>query len=444
MSQELKREYSLRDLVLFHITAIITLRWISFAAARGTTSLGLWVLSFFVFLLPIAFVVIDFSRKMPVEGGIYQWTKNTLGPFHGYICAWCYVVNNLFYFPALLVSVAGYAAFTYFVKDPAIQNDTTYVKLFSLGALWAVLFLNLIGVRIGKWVQNIGGLSIWIPGTLVIILGIIHYFQSGSATHFSSANYFPSFSSFDTWTAWASICFAFTGIELASTMSEEVKDPVRNIPRSIYLAGICVTGIYILGTISILVTIGSANTNLVTGIIQSISAVLSSMGLKNISPLVALLLTIGGLGTLGAWLAGAARLPYTVGVDRYLPAVFGRLHPRWGTPYVSLLTLGIISSGIIWMSFAGSSVKTAYSILNSATLILYFIPFLYLFSSHIAMNWRTEKRLIGFVLAFAGTVSTVIAIILSLIPPADSTEPQLYILEVGGGSAVMVLISVVL
>src|SRR5437867_8734768 len=119
--EQLRREYSFRDLILFHITAIVTLRWISFAAARGPSSLSLWCLSFFVFLLPIAYVVIDFSRRMPEEGGLYQWTKHTLGPFHGFICAWCYVVNNLFYFPSLLVTVAGYAAFTMAANNEALQ-----------------------------------------------------------------------------------------------------------------------------------------------------------------------------------------------------------------------------------------------------------------------------------------------------------------------------------
>src|SRR5262245_61795886 len=112
MAGELRREFSLRDLVLFHITAVITVRWISYAAARGPSSLSLWALAFFLFFLPIAYTVIDFTRKMPEQGGLYQWTKVTLGPFHGFICAWCYIVNNLFYFPSLLVAVSGYFAFS--------------------------------------------------------------------------------------------------------------------------------------------------------------------------------------------------------------------------------------------------------------------------------------------------------------------------------------------
>src|SRR5439155_19096884 len=134
-------------------------------------------------------------------------------------------------------------------------------------------------------------------------------------------------------------------------------DPERSIPRSIYVAAVIITAIYILGTLAVLISIGSKDTNLVTGILQAISAVFASVGLPHFTPFIAVLLSLGGLGTLAAWLAGAARLPYTVGVDNYLPKPLAKLHPRFRTPYISLITIGIITSLIIWISFAGASVK---------------------------------------------------------------------------------------
>src|SRR4029079_3239567 len=159
---ELRRELSLRDLILFNITAGVTLRWISFAASNGVFTLSIWLLAFLFFFLPLSYVVIDFTRKMPKEGGLYQWTKTTFGPFHGFVCAWCYVVNNLFYYPSLLVAISGYLAFG-ISGNSDLQSNKLFVGIFSLGAIWLILFLNYIGLRFGKWVENIGGLSIWIP-----------------------------------------------------------------------------------------------------------------------------------------------------------------------------------------------------------------------------------------------------------------------------------------
>lgn len=443
MAGELRREFTLRDLVLFHITAVITVRWISYAAARGPSSLSLWALAFVLFFLPIAYTVIDFTRKMPEQGGLYQWTKVTLGPFHGFICAWCYIVNNLFYFPSLLVAVSGYFAFSLVGDSQSLQSSKWFVGAFSLASIWVILLLNLIGLKFGKWVNNIGGLSIWIPCTVLIIFGFWRYFLHGSATNFASASFFPNFRTLDTWTAWSLICFAFTGLELASTMSGEVKDPGKSIPRSIYLAGFFITVIYILGTVAALFMVSSDKINLVTGIMQAISVIFQSAGLSFITPTVALLLTLGGLGTFGAWLAGAARMPYSVGVDRYLPPVLAKVHPRFGTPYVSLLVLGIISSLIVLMSLAGSTVEKAYLFMANATLIIYFIPFVYLFVSHLVMNWKSERKPAGLFLALAGIFSTTVAIVLAVLPSPGEPNPWRYFFMILIGSFGFVLVSLI-
>jgi amino acid transporter len=440
---ELRRELSLRDLILFNITAGITLRWISFAASNGAFTLSIWMLAFLFFFLPLSYVVIDFTRIMPKEGGLYQWTNATFGPFHGFVCAWCYVVNNLFYYPSLLVAIASYAAFIFAGNSQALQENISYIRNFSLIALWGILILNLIGMKFGKWVENIGGLSIWLPGTLLIVLGFLHYFHSGSAMDFSQANFIPNFGLLGTWAVWQTLCFAFSGIELSSTMSEEIHEPEKNVPRSIYIAGIIIVAIYAIGTLAVLISVNSTKINLITGIIQALSEVLTNVGLGFLKPWIALLLTIGGLGTLGAWLAGPARLPYTVGVDRFLPKALGKIHPRWGTPYVSLLWLGIISTVVLLMSSASSTVKDAYLQLTNATIIVYFIPYIYLFLSHMRMNWTTSRKPLPFLMAIAGLASTLSAVVLSSLPPEGEKAPLKYILIVDGGSAAFVLLSVI-
>jgi amino acid transporter len=112
--------------------------------------MGLWTLSFFLFLLPIIYAVIDFSRKMPEQGGLYQWTKKTLGPFHGFICAWCYIINNLFYFPSLLVTVAGYSAWS--IGRQGLENNIAFVGWFATACIVGVVILNYVGLKIGKWI----------------------------------------------------------------------------------------------------------------------------------------------------------------------------------------------------------------------------------------------------------------------------------------------------
>jgi amino acid transporter len=87
------------------------------------------------------------------------------------------------------------------------------------------------------------------------------------------------------------------------------------------------------------------------------------------------------LGTASAWFSGAGRLPFVAGIDRYLPAVVGRTHPRYGTPYISLIIYAILSSLLTLMSFLGVSVGEAYLTLLDLAVILQLLPSCYLFAS---------------------------------------------------------------
>jgi len=225
----LKRELGFWDLVFFHITAIVGLRWVSIAAANGYSSILLWILAFASFFLPQAFVLLQLSRKWPAECGLYQWTKDALGPFHGFMSGWCYFFNNLTYYPTVLTTAAGYATYILYSKWAGLEENPKYVFWFCLIWLWIILILNMIGLRIGKWVQNIGGIATWIPGGIVIVLGALFLALRGPATPFAVSDLMPKVT-LDTVTFFSLICFAFAGFELITVMGGEVKNPETNIP----------------------------------------------------------------------------------------------------------------------------------------------------------------------------------------------------------------------
>ncbi|HKB15460.1 MAG TPA: APC family permease, partial [Planctomycetota bacterium] len=403
MNGELRREWSLRDLVLFHVTAVVSVRWISLAAARGPSSLSLWGLSFLVFFLPGAWVVLDLSRRMPEQGGLYRWTKEAFGPFHGFVCAWSYVVSNLVYFPALLTFVADVVATV--VLGPEASASPTFVTVFTIGTIWAITGLNVAGVRFGRWVQIVGALSIFAPCGLLVACAAVLALRRGPTL----GNLLPEFTRLDTWRTWSSICFAMAGLELASTMGGEVRDPLRSLPRSVVLAGVAVVSIYTLGTLASILAAGTGSLSETRGILQALERGFAGLGLLAPVSLLALLLALGGLGNFGAWLAGSGRMPQAVGVDRYLPSSLARIHPRFGSPHVSLLWQAGISSGIALLANAGSTVGEAYGVLNDATTVLYFIPYLYLFAAHFR---RVQGGPASRVPASLGFLSTLLAVAL--------------------------------
>src|ERR1700679_2854660 len=91
----LRRELRLRDLVPMQIVLIVWLGWTGFAAKQGPSQLVLWLMAIVLFYLPLAAVVMKLSRSLPVEGGVYQWAKEGLSPFAGYMAAWNLTVYSV-------------------------------------------------------------------------------------------------------------------------------------------------------------------------------------------------------------------------------------------------------------------------------------------------------------------------------------------------------------
>ena len=180
-------------------------------------------------------------------------------------------------------------------------------------------------------------------------MALLVYFKHGSVTHFTWANMMPTWN-WDTVNFWSQIAFAFTGLELVSAMSEEVRDPRRTLPRAVFGAGAMIAFMYIAGTFAILTLVPAADLDPKSGVFHAIT--LGSVALKVgfLGILAALLVSVGNAGGVGSTVAGIARVPFVVGIDRYLPAAFGKIHSKWKTPYISILVQAGISGAILLLS----------------------------------------------------------------------------------------------
>jgi len=449
---KLHRSLGLFDLIMFNIVAIPGLRWIAIAAATGYNSIFLWVMAFLLFFIPQGLTVIELSTRYPQEGGLYVWTKKAFSDFHGFLSGWCYWSNNLVYYPSFLIYIAGISV--YAISAPHLESNKLYMTIFTICVLWIVLMLNLIGMKIGKWVQNIGSLGIWIPIGVLIVLAILSVIYFGPANKFSIKDVFPNLADYKTLAFFAVLCFGFAGLELAPIMSEEIKDPRKNIPKAIIISGIAVTLIYLAGTLSLLAALPKEEINIITGVVQVISRIGDKIGLPFSGNIIALLIILGGLGGAGAWLIGTARILFVAGIDRYMPASFGKLHPRWKTPYLAILLQGILSTIFIIMSFAGSTVKEAYMILVDFVIVIYFIPYLYMFASLIALRNKgieSEEAILipggkvgAYLTAIVGFVATSLAIITALIPSEAIKDIWLYEIKVIGGCLGFLLVGTII
>jgi glutamate:GABA antiporter len=443
-----KRVLGFRDLFLFYVVTGISLRWIATAAAAGPSSIVIWVGAWFCFYLPLALSVLELSSRYPNEGGLYVWSKRAFGDFSGFMSAWTYWTSNLPYFPAVLYFAASNILF---IREHAwshLSNNATFFIVFSLLTLSAATLMNIVGLDVGKWLNNIGALAMWIPAGIVIAMGLIAWHRYGSATQFTLRAMTPS-THFNDIIFWSVLTFALGGCETASFMGGEIKNPRRSVPFALLLAGATVTLCYIGGTAAILLAIPSSQVNDLQGLVQAISKTAARAGFPGVLPFAAFLIALSNVGACGAYLAAVARLPFVAGIDRFLPPAFGKLHPRWKTPWVALLTQFVLGIVFIFLGQAGTSVKGAYDVLVSMGVIFYFIPYLYLFGAMIRLQKEPAGadvirvpggKKVAIVVATVGFTTTALTIALSLVPPPDDANKLLALLKIVGGTAILLLI----
>jgi glutamate:GABA antiporter len=441
----LRKAMGLGDVVLFFVLACTNFQWIALAAASGPSSIGTWLVGMFVMFVPLSIVVVYLGSHHPDEGGLYIWSKRAFGPLIGFITGWTYWASNLPYFPALLYFMAGNALYIVSGGSRFSASPVFFITMALLGLVIATV-LNVYGLGVSKWLNNIGSFG-RLLGTLVLIaLGIVAWMKFGSATIINAATIRPGFGLKDI-IFWSVIAFSWTGPEAASFMGGEIRNARRNIPVGLGIAAPAIAAIYIAGTISVLFAMTPASVDASSGVMQTISHTAVRMGWFVLAPIAGILVTVSCLGSTSAWLGAAARIPFAAGIDHYLPPAFGRMHPRWGSPVIALVTQSAIAAIFIFLGQGGTTVAGAYQVLVSTTVLITMVPFLFVFLSAIKLRGEPNSldvvRIPGgrwtvTIAAIIGFITTVGSMVLSTIPSPDEPHKAFAVFKVIGMTVLMI------
>lgn len=455
---QLRRAMGFWDVLLFNIAAVLGPRWIAAAAHNGTSSISLWALAAVFFFLPNAFVIIELSTRFPSEGGLYVWCKEAFGEFHGFVAGWTYWVYTFFYFPGLLMASAAMCAYVGGSRTAFLAQDRPYLIVGSLLILFVAVYLNIIGLHIGKWLQNAGGIGTYVPLMMLVALGGYLWLRHGAPTHFTVANMMPVWN-WGTVNFWPQIAFAFTGLELVSMMSEEVRDPHRTFPRAVLSSGFLIALIYIAGTFALLAMVPADAVDPKSGVFQALTTGSTLLRIGAYGMIAAVLVTVGNAGGVGTTVAGVARIPFVVGIDRYMPAAFGKIHRKWKTPWVSILVQALISGVILLVIQLNETANSAYQILVDAGTILYFVPLLYMFAAVIKLAYRPDRGAQGdqrsaslipggksgvWVMGLLGISVVIGGIVLSMIPPSEAEHKWLFEVKLIAGTVGAIALGLIL
>jgi amino acid transporter len=422
------RVLGLWDVVFLTVVAVTGLRWITRGARVGAPAILLWVLAWLTFFIPLALAVSVLAKKYPEQGGIYAWVHRAFGPLSSALCGWCLWVNNLFYFPALLLFAAANAAAMFGDLAPGLADNRAFSTIFVLGFLWFSVGISIQGFEAGRWLQTLGVVGTWLPVGLLIVAAAYVAGTTGSQTTFAPSTLLPRGDVFGTIALWSAFCFAFSGFEIGAFSSQEIHDPQRTLPRGIAISGVIVTLIYIAGTVAVLTIVPASVLAERSGIADAVDAGATSLGLPAVGPLTAFLLFASAIAGCVSWMAGSARVAYAAARDGQWPAPLGALHRRYRTPHVALIVQGGVATGLflssLFLTVGGgtTTVQESYDILVNLTILVYFVPYVYLFLG-LARLLKGEELTLGLrVAAAVGLLATVIAMVLVFVPPAGTAN----------------------
>jgi len=438
----LKRVLGQRDLVLLFVVAVFNLNVVPSIAANGGVTIWLWIISLVLFFWPQGIAVIELAHRYPGEGGVYLWAKEVFGDFHGFLSGWCYWTNNMMYVPTVLLYFVGVSVFALGQGHETLADN----KIFALSAcvvlLVILVVLNIVGLGVGKWVNNIGGIGTFVAAGLLVALGLIVYARFGTTVTWSDFK-IPANPRF-VLNSFGVICFGLVGLELASVMGDEIQDPARTLPGAVAWGGILSGILYIGATLTLLVAVSKSDISVLQGIVQAVTRMAGRVGVPWIVAPFAFLLSLSIAGIGSAWLGGSARIPFVAGLDSYMPRWLGSIHSRYRTPYAALLVHAGVSLLLVLMNFWGSGVQESFQRMLSLAVVLQLVPFLYMFAALIklaldesfqpARYSKTTLVLAG----SSGLITTMLGIGLAFFPAQQITSLMSYEIWMCGGTIIFI------
>jgi len=440
----LKRVLGQRDLVLLFVVAVFNLNVLPSIAANGGVTVWLWIIALISFFWPQGIAVIELAKRYPGEGGVYLWAKEVFGDFHGFLSGWCYWTNNMMYVPTVMLYFVGVSVFVLGAGHESLADSKTFALSASVLLLAVLVVLNVIGLGVGKWINNVGGVGTFVAAGLLVGLGVVTLARFGSTVTWADFR-IPANPTF-VLNSFGVICFGLVGLELASVMGDEIQEPDKTLPGAVAWGGVFSGLLYIGATLTLVVAVQRSDISVLQGIVQAVSLMAKRIGVIWIVAPFAFLLSLSIAGIGSAWLGGSARIPFVAGLDSYMPAWLGKVHPKYRTPYAALIVHAAVSLILVVLNFlvTGSGVQESFQQLLSLAVVLQLVPFLYVFCAllKIAVDEgfvRTHYSRATLVFAgISGLVSTSLAMGVAFFPAQQIKSLIRYEVWMVGGTLLFI------
>ena len=380
-SKGLKKVLRGLDMTLFSICAIIVLDTLGASASIGASTITWYIITLVLFFIPYGLITAELGSTYPEQGGIYVWVRRAFGEKWAARTTWYYWINVALWMPSVYVLFAGVFS-QLFLPDMSL----TWIVVIGIVMTWITVLVGIITLEVGKWVPNLGAI---LKAVIILVLGIggiVFAIRNGVANDLSLNAMLP------TWDAGLAflpvIVYNFLGFELMSGAGDEMKNPGRDIPKAIITAGALIAFFYLFATVGMLLALPLDQLGLVSGIVNTLQAVLGSSAIANIAVII---LGVGVLYTFFAnmvtWTMGANRTAAQAADEGTLPEIFGKLHPVNKTPVGAYIITGIVSTlVVIAYGFMAGNNEDLFWTLFAFSSIIFLLPYLMLFPAFLKLR----------------------------------------------------------
>src|SRR5262245_21537823 len=380
-SAALRKELSIRDLVFAQILFIVGLQWVGVAAKQGPAHVIFWLIAVALFYIPSAIVAVWLNRAMPLEGGLYQWAKLGFNESTGFIVAW-----NLWLFAILNMTNVGlqFTQYLGYIFGPRVAEFTAQNWVIcgtTALVVGALILITIVGLQVGKWVHNAGGMLMLATFAMIIALPWLNV-ANGTLAAFHPLQTTTPVISLLSLNLLGKMGFgAFGGFEYVAIHAGECREPVRSITRATVIGAPIIVVMFVLGTSSVLGLIPIDQIDLIAPIPQLLTVGFGPLGAAAaIAPLTLSAMLAIRFAQASVNFAGSTRLPMVAGWDSLLPAWFTRLSDRYSTPVNSILFVGAATFVLSTLGLVGVGKQEAFQLLWNSAGVFYALTYLAMFA----------------------------------------------------------------
>ena len=445
---------SMMGMAILIVTTVLSLRGLSSQAEFGYTSIFWYILAAIIFLIPFSLVCAELASTYTKDGGLFRWCAEAFGPRWGWSAMYMEWMVVLIWFPAVLMFAAVALAYVFWPEsfDQHLAANKIYTLCIVLGVFWLSTFNTFRGIKSANKLSTLGGLfGTIIPGAILIILGIIYVCTGGHNFIDVQQPFWPDFKKYETIVLAASIFLFYGGMEMQAVHVNNMPNPAKTFPKSVFLAVIVILVIFIAGTLAIGFVEPAKDINLLASLLVAYNSLWAHLGVPWLGNVIAAFITFGVIGQVSVIIAGPSTGILAVGKSGYLPKALQKTNKN-GIQTPLLWIQGIWVTILSLVLIILPSVESAYQILSQMSTILYLIMAIIIYGAFIRLRHTEPNVKRGFkvpggnfvkwLIGIVGIIGAILATILSFLPPSqiNTGSPVVYILILVVGCAVLLVV----